>query len=235
MQVSINNQSCEVPFDLAAITLGDFIAYQDEYGADLDKLLIEITQKEHEGDEEDIELQKLVDFDSHLDMEALAWFSFWTKSDLFEVKDQPFITPVLEQYRLLRNIIKEQMQDAEILFPLEISWNNELWSIQDFKVNPASEMSFNEIITSKETMRQLDSLGKGQWQALIYLCAIYFRKKDEAFEDEMVFEEGERMTLLKTLPLNIAIKVSFFLNSCVSIWKKISVFSVEAAEVSSLN
>lgn len=228
MQVTVNDTLYEVPFDLRAISLGDFISYQNEYGKETDQLLIKLSEKKYEGDEQDIELQKAFDFDSYLDTEALAWFSFWTKHDLFEVRDQPFIAPVLEKYRLFRFLLREQLEDDTLKFPIEVEWRDETWSVQDFKVNPASEMSFNEVVTAKETMRQLYSLGKGQWQALIYLCAIYFRKKGEAFEDVMIYEGGERMTLLKELPLDIAIKVAFFLSNCVNIWNKTLPFLAEA-------
>lgn len=236
MDLTVNDINYQVPFDLADIKLGDFIAYQEEYGSEIDQQLISLQNKKYDGDKDEIELQKTLDFENHLDIEALAWFSFWTKHDLFEVKDQPFIAPVLEKYRLLRFLIKDQLEDDQIEFPVEIEWNNETWMIDDFKVNPASEMSFNEIVTSKETMRQLHAIGKGRWQALIYLCAIYFRKKDEPFIDQFTHEGGERMELLKSLPLMHAIKVAFFLTGCLSIWKKIFLFSTGGeAETPNLN
>lgn len=227
MQVTVNTKAYEVPFDLASISLGDFINYQDQYGSDIDKLLIALSEKEYTGADDEIELQKAMDLDSHLDTEALAWYSYWTKTDLYEVRHQPNIEPVLAQYRLLRFLLKQQMEEAEAVYPLEVSWNDEQWEIQSHVVNPESQMSYNEIVTSKETMRQLYTLGKSQWHCLLYLCCIYFRKKDEAFDDTMIYEGGERMELLKGLPLNIAVKVSFFLNNCVNILKSLLASSVE--------
>jgi hypothetical protein len=235
MEVTVNDISYEVPFDLALIKLGEFITYQEEYGADIDRKWIALIEKKYTGDTEEIELQKLLDFEELMDTEALAWFSFWTKSDLFEVKKQPFIIPVLEKYRLFRFLLKEALEKESAVFPMEFEWNDETWRIADFKINPASEMSFNEIITSKETMRQLVSIGNGRWHSLLYLCAIFLRKKEEAFEDEMIYEDGERITLLKELPLNIAINVAFFLSNCVSIWRKISASSADQGELINQN
>lgn len=236
MEITINNKTCEVPFDLMSISLSDFLKYYDEYGRDLDKAMVNLLEKKYEDEDPEInELQKIIDLETHIDTEALAWFSFWTKSDLFEVRDEPFIIPVLQNYRLLRHLLKNEENNINE-YPLEVTWKSEDWSIQNFIINPASEMSFNEIITSKETMRQIHAVGKRRWDALPYLCAIFFRKKNEAFSDELIQQGGERMELLKTLPLRYAFQIAFFLSCCVNTWKKTLAYSAEMeAEIPNLN
>lgn len=212
MQVTINDTIHEVPFDVTQITLGEFISYQQEYGKDLDLKLKEILEKKYEND-----LDKEAELEDHLDMEALCWYSFWTKYDLQEVKNHPFITPLLQQYRVLRFLLKDD-EEIKNSFPLEFEWKGESWALSDFKVNPASEMSFNEIITSKEVMRQVHAIGGGRWDGLIYLCAVYCRKKGEPFSDQLIQEGAERMKELMELPLNYALSVAFFLSVCANIW-----------------
>ena len=135
----------------------------------------------------------------------------------------------------MRYILKESVEQV-LELPLEIEWQGEIWSIQDFNVNPASEMSFNEIITSKEVMRQIMAVGKGRWDALPYLCAIFFRKKGEAFSDDLIYEGSDRMELMKQLPMEYALQVAFFLTNCVSFWSSTLVSSEEKeAETQSLN
>lgn len=204
MQITINDTAFEVPFDTSKITLGQFMQYHDEYGRDLNKLLSNLQKKEFED-----ETEKIIELDDFLNKEALAWFSFWTKTDLFEVQDEPFTAPLLQAYRQLRSLIMPE----EAKFPLEVQFNNETWMIPDYKVTPASTIDFNEIVTPKEILRQLKTLEKDKYDALPYLCAIFFRKKNERFADEMVDNEGERMTLMNTLTLNVAFQVAFFLNS----------------------
>ena len=203
MQLKINDTVHDVPFDLAIITLEKFIEYYEKFGRELDKHLEQLVSKEYEGDDIDKELLRQIDIDSHLDNEAISWFSLWTGADLFEIKEQPLIQPLLSEYRVLRYILKESVEQV-LELPLEIEWQGEIWSIQDFNVNPASEMSFNEIITSKEVMRQIMAVGKGRWDALPYLCAIFFRKKGEAFSDDLIYEGSDRMELMKQLPMEYA-------------------------------
>jgi len=220
MQLTLNDILCEVPFDTSKITLGSFMEYHNEYGRDLNKLLSEIQKKEF-----DDEVEKVIALNDYLDQEALAWFSFWTKSDLFEVKEESFIIPVLKSYRQLRSLLQPE-DETQMSFPVEIIFNKEVWCISDYKVVPASGMDFNEVITSKETIRQLSSIGKDKYDSLPYMCAIFFRKKNEAFDDSFIQEDGERMTLLKQLPLNVAYQVAFFLNSYQSTYLKTLVYSI---------
>ena len=42
------------------------------------------------------------------------------------------------------------------------------------------------------------------------MCAIFFRKKEEIFDDELL--EEERITLLQSLPVNIALSVYYYLD-----------------------
>lgn len=212
MEVTINDSIHEVPFDITQITLGQFISYQQEYGKDLDAKLKEILEKKYDDD-----LYREADLEDHLDLEALCWYSFWTKYDLQEVKSHPFITPLLQQYRVLRFLLKDEGEIKQE-FPFDFEWKGESWSVSDFKVNPSNEMSFNEIITSKEVMRQVHAIGGGRWDGIIYLCGVYCRKQDEPFSDELIQEGSDRMEELKDLPLNYALSVAFFLSVCANIW-----------------
>jgi hypothetical protein len=234
MQVTVNDMIHEVPFSWEKVTLGKFVEYYEKYGRDLDKQLTDLLDKKYEGDEQEIELFKAMDIENHLDNEALAWYSFWTDADLFEARSQPAITPLLQQYRILRFLLKETQEKVYEL-PTVIEFANDKWAIMDFKINPASDMSFNEIITSKEAMRQIYKVGQGKWEALPYLCAVFFRIVDEPFEDEFVQEGSDRMELLKSLPLIHAMQVAFFLSICVSTWSKTLAYSKKEEETISLN
>ena len=229
MEVTINDIVHQVPFDLNIITLGEFLEYQEQYGRALDEQLHEILEKQYEGDPDDMELMRTFDLERHLDNEGLAWFSFWTKHDLFEVKDVPFVAPVLDNFRFFRNMLKDQTLESQS-YPLEIEFEDEQWEINDFVITPANSMTFNEIITSKEVMRQTYAIGRGKWDALPYLCAIFLRKKGELFSDDMIEEDGERLKIINRLPLMHALQVAFFLSSCVISWSKTSLFLAEREE-----
>ena len=229
MKILVNDIEHDVPFDLSLMTLGQFLEYYEAYGRELDKQLKEITEKKYSGDEDTIQVLRTIDIDNHIDKEALAWFSFWTKMDFFEAKSEQFVQPVLIQYRILRYLLSKS-EDDSYTFPSTIEWNDEKWAISNFTVTPASDMTFNEVITSKEVMRQVFALGKSQWDALPYLCAIFFRKEGEAFDDGFMMNGSERMELMKSLPMTHALRVAFFLGSCVSTWINTSVYSQEVEE-----
>jgi hypothetical protein len=211
MIVTINNIQHNVPSDLSQITLGRFVDWYTQYGKALDAELIAVFEKEH-TDAMEIE----IDLQLHVDKEALSWYSFFTGFDFFKC-DTIELTDILMQYRILRSLLKDSETEARE-FPIEIDWNEEKWAIQDFKIQTGSTMSFGEIITSKEVVRQINKIGQGKWEALVYLCCIYFRKIGEPFTDGLT--SGDRFALMQSLPLNHAMAVAFFLSNSINIFKK---------------
>jgi hypothetical protein len=208
LNIKINDVSHDVPSDVSQITLGKFVQWYEQYGRDLDEQLSAIFENSPK-DELELDLQ------FHMDKEALSWYSFFTGFDFFSCTDID-LTDMLLQYRVLRSLLKDSENECRE-FPLEIDWLEEKWLIQDFRVNPGSTMSFNEIITSKEVVRQINQMGQGKWHSLIYLCCIYLRKENEAYSKELT--SGERLTLMETVPLNHALSVAFFLSSSISIYR----------------
>lgn len=201
MIISINNTEHNVPSDLSQVTLGMFIQYYEKYGKALDEQLAEIDNE--------------IDFDLHIDKEALSWYSFFTGYNFFETTDVD-LTDMLLQYRILRALLKESESNCK-RFPIEVDWKEEKWVIQDYKVTPGSTMSFGEVITGKEVVRQITKIGQGKWDALPYLCAVYLRKKDESFNEAVI---EQRVIEMQELPLDIALMVAFFLSSSISIFRK---------------
>jgi len=225
MQIEINNAIYTVPSNVADIKLGTFIDWTNQYGKAFDEELKVISL----NDALDSHTKELL-IDSLLDNEAAAWFSFHTGHDFNELmqRDTQAILAVIYSYKNLRYLLKTSELEA-YNFPNIIEFNNEEWRIQDFKVDAKSSMTFNEIITSKEALRQIQSLGLGMWDGMPYLCAMFLRKKDEPFKDEFLFEDSERLLLMHQLPLNYAFAVAFFLSSCVHICSTTSAYLGQAA------
>jgi len=221
MQVTINDIQFDIPFDTELIKLSDFLEWHNQYGKKLNEELKQIL------DDKDLkDVDKMVRLEDYLDREALCWFCFWTKTDEEEASKQPGMVQFLDRYRVLKTLLNENNYE----FPYETEWQGEQWQIEAFTLTPASEMNFNEIITSKEVMRQVYKIGEDNWTGLPYLCCVYFRKKGEAFEDSMIHEGSERMELMNSLPLKHALAVAFFLNICVNIWSKTLVSSQDEVE-----
>lgn len=216
MLININGTEHNVPSDVSQISLGKFVEWYDTHGRTLDEELTAIIETSDEPD---------IDLSLHIDKEALSWYSFFTGFDFFKCEDIE-LTDILLQYRILRDLIKESENESRE-FPASIDWNEEKWAIQDYRVVPGSLMSFNEVITGKEVIRQISKIGKGKWEALAYLCCIYLRKENELYSDDLL----ERVELMNTLPLNHALSVAFFLSSSISIFKQHLLSSIPVEEV----
>lgn len=229
MQIEVNGEVKNIPSDLSQVTLGQFIKWSDEYGKALDAGLGHILEADYED-----EMYREFDIESHIDKEALSWCSFFTGCDFFEIQKSKEASELIDNYRIIRMLLKQSEINA-VDFPVFIEWNAEKWVIQDFRVDPKSPMDFNEIVTSKEAMRQLMMVGKGKWDSLLYLCAMFLRKEGEPFKDEFIHEGSDRLQLMESLPMTYALNVAFFLNSCVSTWASTSASSVLAVVERNLN
>lgn len=232
MLLKINNKEYDIPFDASIIKLGDYIKYQEKYGNALDKELAEIIDKLLKKDTEPEKFNTIID--NHIDKEALSWFSFWTGEDFFEIQHYTGILQVLAYYRTLRVLFKHTEEEATKAFPTVVSWRGENWYIQDFAINPATEMTFNEIASSKEVMLQTQKQLMGKWESLPYLCAIFFRKENEQFIDQFIWEGSERLKMMYDLPLEHALKVDFFLRVCHDTYKALLVYSQIRADANQL-
>ena len=216
MEVRINDTIAHVPTDLSQIPLGKFVQYWNEHGRDLDKRLQDVHATKYDDD-----FERELDFlDIELD-EAVAWYSFFTGFNFNDIKDQQ-ANELLIHYRIIRDLLKIS-EEEQYKLDTEITWNNEVWKVKHWKVTSGAFI-LNELLTSKEITRQINSIGKGRWEALPYLCAVFFRKVDEPFTEELVKLEGDRMKLMQDLPMSYAMQVAFFLSASVSTFKEISVF-----------
>jgi hypothetical protein len=222
LQIKINDTLYDIPADLSEITLGKFLEFYTTRGIELDKQLTAILDREY-GDDFD----RHIDLSQHEDLEALSWFSFWTGQDLSQAA-QVDAFPLILLYRSIKKLLTNS-EEASYELPVEIPWMEQTWEISDFKVTPSSAFSFNELITSKEVVRQIKTLGQGRWQSLPYLCAVFLRLQGEKFSDQLIGEGSERMELFQSLPMDIAIKVAFFLSVSLNTYRKVFLSSAVPA------
>lgn len=198
------------PATLGEITLGQRIKFHEQYGITLDKQAEEIKAMP-EGADRDIE-EDMWGFEA-----AVQTFSFFTGIDLEVVKREISLQQVSNVYNASLALLMEQ--ESEIVLQAFYEWKGKKWTIAPPELSPASEMVFNEFLAAKESLRQLQSLGKGMWESLPYLCAVYLRPDGEAF-DETIFDE--RREMMHELPLDIALAVGFFLESTLTIYNETS-------------
>lgn len=209
MTFNYNGADYTYPASLAEITLQQRIELHVKYGVAFEEKAKELVQIEDANERaiEEAELKMLF---------ACQCFSFFTGIDLETILESFEVTQIMNVYNSSLALVLAE--EAEIQLQPNYDFANERWVIAPAALMPNSKITFNEFITSKEVVRQLDQFGKGKWQSLLYLCCIYFRKEGEDFKEDMLEEGGERMTLMMSLPMDIALAVGFFLSNSISLY-----------------
>ncbi|MBX3241027.1 MAG: hypothetical protein KIT80_16090 [Chitinophagaceae bacterium] len=198
MKLKIDGKKVTIPFLPEEVTINQFLEFQRLHA----DLITETSYREPDLEEWEKEFQ----FQLHLERLSAAWASFFAGMELYGSIGHDIAQLLASEYAVFIDIINSSLKEPVTNYTA--TWKDETWEIQDFVVDPASGMTFNEVITSKEVMRQLYSLGKGKWDSLPYLACIFLRKKDEPFTDDLILEGSERMELMQRLPLNHALALA---------------------------
>ena len=197
------------PDELSEITLGDRITFYEQYGKALDERAAKLDDIKDEFERE-------CESNSwHMQM-ALETLAFYTGIDLAELSADADMTAMLQLYNTC--IIPFLAKEKDVQIKQEYEFSGCKWVIASPELLATSKITLGEFIHAKEIVRQLHQLGKGNWYALPYLCAIYLRKEGEPFDEALLATGSERLKLFEDLPLDIALGVGFFLSSTLSIY-----------------
>ena len=219
MTISIENITYTLPASLMDVTLQQRIDFDKQYGKDLRSKLKAIAEAKDS-------IPREMDFTEYtLDL-ACKTLSFFGDIPL-DVIQNTNILEVLEVYhRVMRAMTDEtNFQDPDFKLVQEFVWMGEEWVIQPPELKNDSKMTFGEFIDSKQIVQDLYQLGEQKWESLLGLSSIYFRKKGEAYSESLSNVEGKRYQLLKTLPLEYALHVGFFLSASLVSYQMASLFS----------
>ncbi len=208
MQISINDKLVHIPTSLSEITLGDRIKFYNEYGKQLDEAVNQITAME-EGPLQDLEW-------THFNIDiACKTFAFFSGIDLDVVRKAESLTTIMQVYNIVKACL---LEEPELEEKRTFTWKGEVWKIQPPILEANSTITFGEFIDSKQILQDMYELGAGKWDSLLRLCAIYLRKKGEAYEKTFALDNSPRLELMKSLPMDIALQVGFFLTSSMHIY-----------------
>lgn len=224
MKVKINDQEYNLPVSLAAVTLSQRIEFDKVYGKgqreDLKKILAikDDWQKE----------MAFTDYHLKLAYESLIFFAGVPP----DIMNNTAIDDVLPLYHTIMKGYAEDQDFTNKEFELkhEFAWKDSIWTIAAPELKSDSKMTFGEFITSKQVVQNMMDLGDEKWGALLPLCCIFFRKKDEPFNEDFVNEGSERYELMKSLPLEFALHVAFFLSASQSFYLNTSQYSGKAED-----
>lgn len=226
MKIRLNGQEYDIPASLAAVTLQQRIDFEIMHGRELRRQLVKIIEIKDER-------VKDIEFTGYHCELACKSLSFFANIPLDVVMNQTAIEDVLAVYHSVMKSYADDYDFSSIEFQLEneFGWKDELWTIAGPVLNPESKMTFGELITAKQAVQNIMDLGDEKWESLLPLCCIYFRKKDEPFKEEFLNETSERYQLMKTLPLNYALQVGFFLIASMDSWLKTFLYSRKAVDL----
>lgn len=221
MKFEYKGQVYNFPTSLSQITLDQRILFHKQYGNEIDSSYQYISVME-DGAIKDLEL-----IEWRL-LNAFKTFAFFANIPLEDVLNELNAEHAIAVYASCFQQIIESQEEIEL--QTEYYWNDETWVLQSPTLDYNSKATFGEFINAKQTIKALSDLGQGHWESLQYLAAIYLRKKDEPFEENLLVENGERMELMKKLPLDIAMAVGFFLQSSMSLFLSNLAFSNQAQQ-----
>lgn len=219
MQITIEDVQYNLPASLMDITLQQRIDFDKQYGKDIREKLKAITEAKES-------ITREMDFTEYtLDL-ACKTLSFFGKIPL-DIIQNTNITEVLEVYhRVMRAMTDEvNFNDPDFQLVTVFHWMNEEWVIHPPVLKNNSQMTYGEFIDSKQIVQDLYELGEQKWEALLALSSIYFRKKNEAYSESLSNVEEPRYNLLKSLPLEYALHVGFFLSASLLSFEMASLFS----------
>lgn len=209
MRILLNDTEYVIPSSLSEFTLGQRIDFYNQHGKELEEMyksILEIkdeTEKEFETAEFQFELM-------------FRTFSFFTGVDIEVLKESAFVDQIASIYFSSLHCLFEE--EHELQPRTEFEWNGDVWELHPHELKHGSKMTFGEFIDAKQTVKDLLELGKGKWEYMLPLCAIYLRKKGEAYQKDFLFEDSERLDLMKSLPMDIALQVGFFLTGSMNMY-----------------
>lgn len=221
MQISINDKTINFPSSLSDITLGQRIEFHNEHVTKLDAILKEVLEMP-DGFLKDLALQ---DYHDEFAMHFIAYFS---GCSIDAIKEFAAADLVLTLYHTVYADILDE--EANVELQSEFLWNDEVWHLQSPHLNQHHPMTFGELIDAKQVLKDLVDDNGSRWDLLLKVCCMFLRKPNESYNENLLEEEGERMKLMRSLPLDIAVAVGFFLTSSINLYKNTLVVSKEGKE-----
>jgi len=209
MHIRINDRTVTFPSSLAEFTLGQRIDFHSQYGRQLDEMAKSILKME-DGPEKELETM-------HYSFEKIfRTFGFFAGVDPEVLKESDFVDDIANIYHANLATLFEDEQNIEL--QQEFVWNGETWQLHAPELKHGSKMKFGEFIDSKQLIKDMIDLGNGKWDYMLPLCVIFLRKKGENYQEEFLYEGSDRLQLMRSLPMNIALAIGFFLTSSVNIY-----------------
>lgn len=210
MRIKIDGTEYNIPASLLEVTLADRIEYDKAHGKELREKL-SLILKQPEGEIRDLDLAEY-----QCDV-ACRTLSFFGKIPLDVVRNVKMEEVLIVYYELMQSYSSEaNFADESVPLVLKVEWGENEWMIAAPELKNTSSVTFGEFLDAKQAVKNLVEFGNDRWEALLMLCCIYLRKEGEPYNEQLSAENGERYLLMKSLPLQHALQVGFFLSASMS-------------------
>lgn len=213
-----DNKKYFIPESLSQITLKQRQDFELLFGKELNKDFDDVLNPDNKDEVEEIRI-----LEYRIDL-ACKSVSFFSGIPLDKIRNTR-LDKVMSIYEACLHPIFFKSDEVEL--EEKYFFDNELWVIQAPELNYDSGITFNEVILGKQIVNEIKNFSAGYWDALQRLAAIYFRKIDaegnvEKFDEKWMTEGSDRLKLMETLPMDIALHVAFFLTSSMNSFLKLS-------------
>lgn len=222
MNFIYKNKNYCIPSSLSEITLKQRIDFDKIYLSEIEKRKEDLYKVDEEGNV--IKPDEVDEMIFNIKIASMN-FSFFSGIPLDEVEKNIPLEDVLAVYHSCFKQIYEEQTNLNL--QENYLFHNEIWKIDTPMLTFESKITFNEFIVSKQIIKQMDELGAGNWEAMLYLSAIFLKRENEVFQEEWLSSNSERLKLMETLPMDIAIAVAFFLQTSMIIYLKTSPYSAK--------
>ncbi len=209
MKILVNDIPVTIPTTLSEFTLGKRIEFYNEYGRELDDMAKVIIEME-DGIDKELEISQY-QFEK-----MIRTFAFFSNCTPEAIRNSKFLDEIAAIYYTSIELLFEEEKNLELSHVFV--WNKEFWELHPPELKHGDKMTFGELIDSKQIVKDMMEVGKGKWEYMLPICAIYLRKKDEPYDESFMYEGSERLELMKSLPMNIAMQVGFFLSASMNLY-----------------
>lgn len=222
MDFKFKGKKYVLPVTLNQITVRQKIDFDRLYRDKINEMYSNTFKMDDQG-----ELEEMDDIEASLFKVSVAVMniSFFTGIPLQEVESEMSVEDVMNLYYSCIHQIYEEQDNIEL--QESYLFKDQFWFIEPPYLTNESKTTFNQLITSKQVIKQMQELSAGKYEAIPYLASIYLRKEDEEFQEDWLNNGAERLEMMYDLPMDIANAIAFFLQNSMSSYMKTLAYSPE--------
>ncbi|WP_428067385.1 hypothetical protein [Chryseobacterium gambrini] len=222
MDFKFKGKKYRLPVTLNQITVRQKIEFDRLYRDQINEMYSKTFKLDDQGELEEMDEIEASLFKVNV---AVMNISFFTGIPLQEVENEMSVDDVMNLYYSCIHQMYEEQENIELQETYVFKDN--LWFIEPPYLNNESKTTFNQLVTSKQVIKQMQELSAGKYEAIPYLAAIYLRKEDEEFQEDWLNDGSERLEMMYDLPMDIANAIAFFLQNSMGMYLKTSAYSTE--------